>query len=86
MTSFRVDPGARVLWCLRRRASDVRCVLYADRQPIEVHIVQDKDFVLKESFLEEPLALAWADAYGKRLLEHGWHVQSKEDCSPSSAA
>ena len=53
MSTFDVEPGARVLWCLRRRASDVRCVLYATGVPVEVHIVQDRDLVLKEIFPAE---------------------------------
>ena len=61
MSTFDVEPGARVLWCLRRRASDVRCVLYATGVPVEVRIVQDRDLVLKEIFPSEPFATAWAD-------------------------
>ena len=67
-----VQPGARVLWCLRRRLSDVRCVLYAEGMPIEVQILQDRDVVLTELFPEEHLALRWADAYADRLKQHGW--------------
>lgn len=75
-----VQPGARVLWCLRRRLSDVRCVLYADGMPIEVRVLQDRDVVLTEMFPEERLALRWAQAYGERLKEHGWHeAQSRAD-------
>ena len=85
VTTFDVEPGARVLWCLRRRASDVRCVLYAAAVPIEVHIVQDRDLVLKERFPTEALAIEWAGAYSQRLQEHGWRPRP-EDCSPSSAA
>ena len=72
MSIFDVEPGARVLWCLRRRASDVRCVLYAIGVPVEVHIVQDRDLVLKEIFPAEDFA-------------NGWRPHP-EDCSPSSAA
>ena len=85
MNSFDVEPGARVLWCLRRRASDVRCVLYASAVPIEVRIVQDRDVVLKEIFPSETFATAWADEYSRRLQQHGWR-RHPEDCSPSSAA
>lgn len=85
MSTFQVEPGARVLWCLRRRASDVRCVLYAKALPIEVHIVQDRDLVLKEVFPAETFAAAWAEEYSLRLLQHGWRLRP-EDCSPSSAA
>ena len=67
-----VQPGARVLWCLRRRLSDVRCVMY-DRMPVEVQVLQDRDLVLTEMFPEERLALRWAQAYGDRLKQQGWH-------------
>ena len=85
MSSFDVEPGARVLWCLRRRASDVRCVLYATTMPVEVRIVQDRDLVLKEIFPAESFATAWADEYSQRLQQNGWRPPP-EDCSPSSAA
>jgi hypothetical protein len=75
-----VQPDARVLWCLRRRNSDVRCVLYPNTMPIEVQILQDRDVVLTESFVEEWLAMSWAKAYGERLRQRGWHE------SPSPAA
>ena len=67
-----VQPGARVLWCLRRRLSDVRCVMY-DGMPVEVQVLQDRDVVLTEMFPEERLALRWAQVYGDRLKQQGWH-------------
>src|SRR5687767_3142968 len=67
-----VPPDARVLWCLRRRSSDVRCVLYAAMMPVEVRILQDRDVVLAELFPEEDLAVRWAEAYGERLRQQGW--------------
>ena len=73
MPSPIVFPGARVLWCLRRRSSDVRCVLYAGALPVEVQILQDRDVVLAEIFPEERLALSWAQVYGDRLKQQGWH-------------
>jgi hypothetical protein len=85
VTIYTVDPGARVLWCLRRRTSDVRCVLHANARPIEVHVLQDRDLVIKERFTEETGAVAWAQAYGKRLRDHGWRDIPQES-SPSSAA
>ena len=72
MSSPNAFPGARVLWCLRRRSSDVRCVLYGDAPPVEVRILQDRDIVLAELFPEERLALNWAQAYGARLKQQGW--------------
>ena len=80
MSTYTVQPGARVLWCLRRRTSDVRCVLYAETLPIEVRIFQDRDVVLTELFAEEWLAVNWAKAYGDRLRQQGWRE------SPSPAA
>lgn len=65
------QPGARVLWSLRRRSSDVRCVLYPS-VPVEVRILQDRDVVLAELFPEESLALGWAKIYGERLKQQGW--------------
>ena len=73
MSTFYVQPGARMLWCLRRRTTDVRCILYSDGLPVEVRVVQDRDVVLTELFPEEWLALNWAKAYEGRLREHGWH-------------
>jgi hypothetical protein len=60
-------------------------VLYASHVPIEVHIVQDADLVLKESFATEAAAAWWAEEYDRRLQQHGW-VRIPESCSPSSAA
>jgi hypothetical protein len=85
VNSYTVKPGARVLWCLRRRKTDVRCVLYAQSEPVEVQVLQDRDLVLREVFVHESSALDWASQYGNRLKEQGWH-DSPEDCSPSSAA
>jgi hypothetical protein len=85
VSTYDVEPGARVLWCLRRRASDVRCVLYATGVPIEVRIVQDRDVVVKEIFPTEAFATAWADEYSRQLQDHGWRPLP-EDCSSSTAA
>jgi hypothetical protein len=72
VSTFTVQPGARVLWCLRRRKSDVRCVIYPQTLPVEIQILQDRDVVLTEVFAEEWLALNWAKAYGERLRQQGW--------------
>lgn len=72
MSTYTVQPGARVLWCLRRRKSDVRCVLYASSMPVEVRVLQDRDVVLTEIFQEEWLARSWATAYAQRLKDQGW--------------
>lgn len=72
MSPIDVPSDARVLWCLRRRASDIRCVLHPSAMPLEVHILQDRDVVLTEVFAEEWLALSWAKAYGERLRQQGW--------------
>ena len=73
VTDFTVQPGARVLWCLRRRTTDVRCILYPAGMPIEVQVFHDRDVVLTELFQEEWLATAWAKAFSDRLRQQGWH-------------
>lgn len=70
--STTIQPDARVLWCLRRRASDIRCILYPNSTPVEVRVLQDRDVVLMEVFPEEWLAVNWAKAYGERLKQQGW--------------
>ena len=85
MHTFTVDPGGRILWCLRRRVSDVRCVLYVGSAAADVQILQERDPVLTERFPNEASALRWAEEYRDRLLQQGWR-RSPQDCSPSSAA
>jgi hypothetical protein len=72
VSTYTVQPGARMLWCLRRRTADVRCIMYPEGMPVEVQVVQDRDIVLTEVFQEEWLALNWARAYGDRLKQQGW--------------
>ena len=64
-----VQPGGRVLWCLRRRLSDVRCVMYAEGIPVEVQVLQDRDVLIRQMFPEERLAVGWAEVYGERPPE-----------------
>jgi hypothetical protein len=71
--TYSVQPGARVLWCLRRRKSDVRCVIYPGAVPVEVRVVQDTELVLTEIFQEEWIALNWAKVYADRLRTQGWY-------------
>jgi hypothetical protein len=71
VSSFTAQPGTRVLWCLRRRKSDVRCVIHAG-VPVEVRVLQDRDVVLTEQFAEEWIAMDWARVYADRLKEQGW--------------
>ena len=85
MTTFTPEPGGRVLWCLGRRTSDVRCVLFPTVVPIEAHVMQDRDLIIKEVFAEEWAALAWAQAYQSRLKQHGWR-ESPPECSSSSVS
>jgi hypothetical protein len=77
-TTFTVQPGARLLWCLRRRTSDVRCVIYPATLPVEVQVLQDRDVVLTELFQEEWLAVNWAQAYADRLKLQGWQDSEGE--------
>jgi hypothetical protein len=70
--TYTIQPDARVLWCLKRRASDIRCVIYPHLMPVEIQVLQDRDVVLTEVFSEEWLALNWAKAYGDRLKNQGW--------------
>lgn len=72
MANYAVQPGARVLWCLKRRATDVRCVVFAHDIPVEVHVVHGLDVVLTEIFQEEWMAVKWARAYRERLRTQGW--------------
>lgn len=68
-----VQPGARVVWCLKRRATDVRCVVLAQGMPVEVQVVHGRDdVVVTEIFQEEWMALKWARAYRERLRVQGW--------------
>ena len=85
VSTYAVHPGARVLWCLRRKRTDVRCVLFSDMTPIEIQVLHDSDLVIKELFADEAIALTWALEYGDRLRQHGWR-DSSEERSPSSAA
>jgi hypothetical protein len=71
--TYTVQRGARVLWCLRRRKSDVRCVIYAQVMPVEIRVLQDLDLILTESFPEEWLAPDWARVYADRLKQQGWY-------------
>jgi hypothetical protein len=82
---FPLDPEARLLWCLRRRKTNVRCVLYAAVAPLEVVALQERDVILRERFPALPNALEWAQEYASRLKQHGW-TDCPDNCSPSSAA
>jgi hypothetical protein len=57
---------------MKRRTTDVRCVLFARASPVEVQVVHDQDVVLTEIFQEEWMALKWARAYKERLRAQGW--------------
>ena len=60
------------MWCLKRRATDVRCVVFAHDTPVEVHVVHGLDVVLTEIFQEEWMAVKWARAERERLRAQGW--------------
>lgn len=73
MANNTVQPGARVIWCMKRRATDVRCVVLSHGMPVEVQVVHDRDVVLTEMFQEEWMAMNWARAYKERLRAQGWN-------------
>ena len=73
MANNSVQPGARVIWCMKRRATDVRCVVLSHGMPVEVQVVHDRDVVLTEMFQEEWMAMNWARAYKERLRAQGWN-------------
>ena len=73
MANYAVQPGARVVWCLKRRSTDVRCVVFARGMPVEIQVVHGDDVVLTEMFQEEWMALNWARAYKERLRAQGWN-------------
>ena len=80
------EPTTRVVWCLRRRRADVRCLLRAEALPVEVQILQDRDLVLTEVFPEEGLALNWARAYGDRLKLQGWRDTDSIDSGANASS
>jgi hypothetical protein len=80
VTSYHFPPNERLLWCLRRRKTDVRCVLRGASAPVEVQVFHDRDVVVTEVFEEERFALGWARSYELRLRDQGW------DDSPVSKA
>jgi len=67
-----VQPDARVVWCLKRRTTDVRCLVLGEGVPVEVRVLHDRDVVVTEIFQEEWMALKWAGAYRERLRAQGW--------------
>jgi hypothetical protein len=70
--TYAAQPGARVVWRLKRRSTDVQCVMMPQEVPVEVHVVHGTDVVLSEVFQEEWMALKWARAYRERLRAQGW--------------
>jgi hypothetical protein len=73
VSSDAVQPGARVVWCLKRRAADVRCLVLGEGVPVEVRVLHARDVVVSEIFQEEWMALKWARAYRERLRAQGWN-------------
>ena len=83
MSDDAVQPGARVVWCLKRRTTEVRCVVLAQGVPVDVQIVHGRDVVVTEIFQEEWMALKWARAYRERLRAQGWDdVPENQASSP----
>ena len=77
-----VHPGARVVWCLKRRTTDVRCVVMSQGMPVEVHVVHGPDVVVSEIFQEEWMAMKWARAYRERLHAQGWEDVPEGPAAP----
>ena len=73
VSSDAVQPSARVVWCLKRRTTDVRCLVLSLGMPVEVRVLHDRDVVVTEMFQEEWMALQWAHAYRERLRAQGWN-------------
>ena len=73
MSEYAVQPGARVVWCMKRRTTDVRCVVLASGMPVEVQVVHGGDVIVTEMFQEEWMAMNWAHAYRERLRAQGWN-------------
>ena len=63
----------------------MRCVVFVGPAVVEVHVLQERDLVLKEIFPTESAAMMWADEYRGRLKQQGWN-DSPGERSPSSAA
>jgi len=63
---------------MKRRSTDVRCIVLAQGMPVEVHVVHGPDVVLTEMFEEEWMALNWARAYRERLRAQGWNDVPEE--------
>jgi hypothetical protein len=81
VANYAVQPGARVVWCMKRRSTDVRCVVNSHGMPIEVQVVHGLDVVLTELFQEEWMALTWARAYKERLRAQGWNDVPEQSVS-----
>ncbi len=73
VANYALQPGARVVWCMKRRSTDVRCVMFTNGMPVEVQVVHGCDVVVTEMFQEEWMALNWATAYKDRLRAQGWN-------------
>lgn len=57
-------------------------MLYAGSPPIEVHVLQDHELVIREWFPDEWVATKWAGEYGQRPERQGWR-SSPERSTPS---
>jgi len=78
VANYAVQPGARVVWCMKRRTTDVRCILVSAGIPVELQVVHGRDVVVSEVFQEEWMALNWARAYQERLRVQGWNDVAEE--------
>jgi hypothetical protein len=85
VANYAVQPGARVVWRMKRRTTDVRCVLLAGSMPVEVQVVHGRDVVVTEMFQEEWMAMNWARAYKERLRVQGWYDVPDESASDQAS-
>jgi hypothetical protein len=68
---------------MKRRTTDVRCVLLSTGMPVEVQVVHGREVVVTEMFQEEWMAMNWARAYQERLRAQGWNDVPDENSGAS---
>ncbi len=64
--------GVESLWAVQAKRSVMKCVLHVERTWAEVLVFQDQDVAVRETFQDQKLARAKAQALRERLIERGW--------------